>query len=49
MFNLHADLVSSAVRNKRWPMDCPIAGCKGQKGVRGSPGPLGPQVSMLAN
>lgn len=33
--------LSSHVRNKRWPVDCPIDGCKGQKGGRGSPGPLG--------
>lgn len=32
---------SLSMRNKRWPMDCPIDGCKGQKGARGSPGPLG--------
>ncbi len=35
------------MRNKRWPMDCPIDGCKGQKGARGSPGPLGNRVSAF--
>lgn len=40
------DSASSLVRNKRWPVDCPIAGCKGQKGARGAPGPLGPQVCL---
>ena len=35
--------MSSHVRNKRWPVECPIDGCKGQKGARGIAGPVGPQ------
>lgn len=38
------DSWNSPIRNKRWPVDCPIDGCKGQKGARGSPGPLGNRV-----
>ncbi len=44
MLLIVSDTVSSHVRNKRWPVDCPIDGCKGQKGGRGSIGPAGPQV-----
>ena len=36
--------VTGTFRSKRWPVDCPVAGCKGEKGARGDVGPSGPRV-----
>ena len=36
--------VTGTFRNKRWPVDCPVAGCKGEKGARGDIGPMGRRV-----
>ena len=38
--------VTGTFRSKRWPVDCPVPGCKGEKGARGDVGPSGPRVRV---
>ena len=43
----HLTAIAGHVVSKRWGEECPIAGCKGQKGARGDVGRIGIQVCKV--